>query len=270
MSYKTDEYFGSPADVELTKRAELLWSLLKNDGRFAFFGRLIFLNEPGVKDAALVVALAKLSGSGGAQFCPAVIAEDLSSALTDHGLNVARYEQMWGTQGAIDASRRVLESTSLPEDLTEVRLTRESSSELVAGVGALSTAYGVMPVGGEALRGVSVPGVCLAAVDRAGEVVSTASAHICSHPASKYAHDAFWGKLATREDRRGQRIGLWLGAKAIVSMAQEFGAKGFFTGVNEQNASSMKLCEKLSVTRSNFAIIASIDPAALGDATFTR
>jgi len=270
MSSQHGEYFGSPADVELTKRAEHLWALLKNDARFAFFGRLIFLNEPDEEDAALVSALAKTAGSGGAQFCSAELADDFCRALAQQDLNTARYEQMWGTDQAIEVSHEVVHSMKLPEDLTVVRLTKETSAELVAGVGALSQACGVMPVGGQALRGESVRGVCLAAVDPDGEVISTASAHVCCHPASRYAKEAFWGKLATREDRRGQRIGLWLGAKAIVSASEEFGARGFFTGVKAENASSMKLCERLGVTRSNYKIIASIDPAALSGASFTR
>jgi len=270
VSNQVGEYFGSPADVELTRRAELLWSLLKNDARFGFFGRLIFLNDPGEQDAAVVAALAKTAGSGGAQFCRAEIADNFCHALTQQGLNASRYEQMWGTDGAIEASRQILQSVELPEDLTFIRLTGDTSPELVAGVGALSMTYGVMPVGGQALRGKSVRGVCLAAVDRGGEVISTASAHICNHATSRFATDAFWGKLATKEDRRGQRIGLWLGAKAIEIMVEDFGATGFFTGVKAENASSMKLCQRLGVLRSDYTIVASIDPTALGAASFTR
>jgi hypothetical protein len=36
--------------------------------------------------------------------------------------------------------------------------------------------------------------------------------------------------LATREDRRGQRIALLLGAQAIIHMWEQHGARGFMTG----------------------------------------
>ena len=67
------------------------------------------------------------------------------------------------------------------------------------------------------------------------------------HPASRRATDVFWGMLATREDRRGQRIALLLGAQAIVHMWEKHGARGFMTGVRADNASSQALCNKLGV-----------------------
>jgi hypothetical protein len=270
MSEVAGEYFGNPAEVTLTQRAELLWTLLRDDARYAFFGRMIFLNDPDEASADHVEALTKMQGAAGCQFCPDEVADELIASLTDKGVLASRYEQCQGAESAAEASREILSTLRLPEDLGVVRLDANSTTDLVADVAELSIACGVLPVSSAAMRGIGTPGMCLAAIDATGAAVATASAHLCNHRDSPHAKDAFWGKLATREDRRGQRIGLLLGAQVIVSMWDELGARGFYTGVQADNAASMDLCSKLGVGRSNNAIIACIDPQTLEGASFTR
>ena len=47
------EYFGTSEQIELLKRSEALWNLLKHDRRFSYYGRTVSLVEPG-EDAAEV------------------------------------------------------------------------------------------------------------------------------------------------------------------------------------------------------------------------
>jgi hypothetical protein len=42
-----DEYFGSPDRVALARRSASLWRLLRNDPRYAYYGRLVALSDPG-------------------------------------------------------------------------------------------------------------------------------------------------------------------------------------------------------------------------------
>lgn len=90
------------------------------------------------------------------------------------------------------------------------------------------------------------------------------------HPADPHAGDAFWGLLATRPDRRGERIALLLGAQAMVTMWEVHGARGFMTGVQGDNASSMALCRRIGVTPSDRTFIGCIDPATFGDPAITK
>jgi hypothetical protein len=88
--------------------------------------------------------------------------------------------------------------------------------------------------------------------------------------ASSHATDAFWGMLATRQDRRGERIALLLGAKAIAHMWERHGARGFITGVRANNASSQALCIKLGVTSTNWIYAECMDKELFGAASLTK
>ena len=70
--------------------------------------------------------------------------------------------------------------------------------------------------------------------------------------------------LATRADRRGEKIGLVLGAQAIVHMWERHGARGFMTGVRAENASSQALCAKLGVGPTDWIYAHCIDRGVFG------
>jgi hypothetical protein len=65
--------------------------------------------------------------------------------------------------------------------------------------------------------------------------------------------------LATRQDRRGEKIALLLGAQAIIHMWERHGARGFMTGVRADNASSQALCNKLGVVASDWIMASCMD-----------
>ncbi len=266
----TGEYFGSAEQISLMQRGQKLWQLMKDNPAYSFYGRMVSLCDP--KDDAVykMLSLASLQGAASCQYYPIDQADKFCSELKAHGMNASRYEQCRGEKPALDISRKVLSEHQLPDDLSVVVLDQRSSTKLVSEVAKVSLACGVMPVPGSAMRGISREGVCLAAVDCAGKVVATASSYLSNHPNSTRAKDAFWGMLATDEARRGERIGLILGAQSIVWMWENLGACSFNTGITADNASSMALCGKLGVVPSQWTFIACIDPEAMGSGSVTR
>jgi hypothetical protein len=65
-----DGYFGSPDRIALARRSASLWRLLRNDPRYAYYGRLVALSDPGEDAADVLLALAKLQGAAIAFFLP--------------------------------------------------------------------------------------------------------------------------------------------------------------------------------------------------------
>ena len=266
----SDEYFGSPGKVAMMRRSGHLRRLLRNDPRFAYYGRLVALSEHGPDVADMLLALTRLQGAATCYYFPKAAADDLFRELEAHGLTTDRYEHFRGGKEALDASRRALTAYELPDDLTITAIDTATPPAFVAEVAALGLACDVMPVPGPIMRGAVIPGICLVASDRAGRVVATASSYMLHHPASTHATDAFWGMLATRADRRGQRIALLLGARAIVHMWETAGARGFITGVRHDNAASRALCNRLDVVDTEWIYATCIDQAVLGSSAVTK
>lgn len=265
-----DELFGTPQQIALMQRGKDLWALMKDNPSYSFYGRMVSLCNPDKDAVEKMVALAKLQGAASCQYYPVADADRFCSELESHGIRPSRYEQCRGEKNALTASERILAQYRLPDDLSVVRLDESSSTQLVSDVAELSLACGVMPVPGSAMRSISREGICLAAVDAFGQTVATASSYLSNHPESPKAKDAFWGMLATQEDRRGLRIGQILGAQSIIWMWENLGARSFNTGITADNSSSMALCAKLCVTPSDWTFIACMDPTAFGIGSMTR
>ncbi len=265
-----DEVFGSAEQIKLQHRAQRLWTLVRHDPRFSFYGRMVSLSEP--SDAALeeVSALAHLQGATSCQYLNADSANTFCERLRSMGINTSRYEQCWGGEAALAASRRLLEDHAMPRDLTVGAVNNSTPPALVAEIAELSLSCGVMPVPGSAMRAVSRSGICLVATDQDGRAVATASSYMSHHSSGRRAADAFWGLLATREDRRGEKIALLLGAQAMIWMWETHGARAFTTAIKADNEASMALCGKLAVKRSEWAIVGCIDPEIFTDASITR
>jgi len=112
-----DEFFGSPDRIALARRSANLWRLLRNDARYAYYGRLVALSEPGDDAADILLALAKLQGAAVSYFYPASTAERLFAQLEERGLATDRHEHYWGAEAALAASHRALPAHPLPADL---------------------------------------------------------------------------------------------------------------------------------------------------------
>jgi hypothetical protein len=268
--FSDDELFGSPDRIALARRSANLWSLLRGDPRFAYYGRLVALSEPRHDAADILFAMAKLQGAAVSYFYPANAAKSLFAQLEERGLATDRHEHFWGGESALAASRSAQQDFALPADLCVSAIDADTPRALIRAVAELCQSCDVMPVPGSIMRGQTQKGICLVATDRDRRPVATASSYMIHHPSSARAKDAFWGMLATREDRRGERIGLLLGAQAIIHMWECHGARGFMTGVRADNASSQALCNKLGVTGTDWIYASCMDNQMFGGSSITK
>lgn len=267
---ENDEYFGSPDRVSLAKRSASLWLLLRENPRYAYYGRLVALSDPGPDTVDILSATARVQGAAVSYFYPASAAQSLFAQLEERGLATDRHEHFWGGESALVASRRANEDLALPADLEISAIDASTPRELVRDVADLCQSCDVMPVPGSIMRGQVLKGICLVATDQDHRPVATASSYMIHHPSSPRARDAFWGMLATRKDRRGEKIALCLGAKAIIHMWELHGARGFMTGVRADNLSSQSLCNKLGVTASDWIYASCIDRTMFGESSITK
>lgn len=265
-----DEFFGAPDRIALSRRSANLWRLLRDDPRYGYYGRPVALCDPGPDTADILSAMARLQGAAVCYYYPAADAAALFAALEASGLKTDRHEHFRGGEAALAASRKAGRDYALPPDLAVSIIDADTPRELVAEVAELCQSCDVMPVPGASMRGQVRNGICLVATDRDGRAVATASSYMNHHAASPHARDAFWGMLATRQDRRGQKIALLLGAKAIVHMWERHGARGFITGVRADNASSRALCNKLGVRSTDWIYAECMDKELFGGASLTK
>lgn len=265
-----DEFFGSPETIALSRRSANLWSLLRDNPRYAYYGRLVALSDPSQDAVEILSAMARLQGAAVSYFYPVGAAESLFAQLEERGLATDRHEHFRGGETALAASRRARENFAVPADLSISAIDEDTPRELVGEVAELCQSCDVMPVPGSIMRGQACKGICLVATDQDRRPVATASSYMIHHPSSPRARDAFWGMLATREDRRGERIALLLGAQAIVHMWERHGARGFMTGVRANNLSSQALCNKLGVSATGWIYASCIDKEMFGGSSVTK
>ena len=266
----TEEYYGSPENIAAMKRSAALWSLLKDDPRFAYYGRLVGLSQPIENAAQILASLARLQGAGPCYFFPKTKVEALFSEFGAAGLSNDRHEHFIGGETAYAAAKETLSAHDLPADLTLRRLDGDTPGEFVANVVDLMESCEVMPVPAAILRGRQGKGICLAVTDSEGNPVCAASSYFMHPASSPHANTVFWGMLATRQDWRGKKIALVLGAMAMVHMWEQLGARAFMTGVRQNNAPSTALCNKLGVTDSKWAYAVCVDTKTLGRETVTK
>ena len=265
-----DEFFGSAERVALSRRSLSLWTLVSDDPRFAYYGRTVALTDPGDDTADMLAALARVQGAAVGYFYPAADAPRLFAALAARGFATDRHEHYLGGEEALAASRKALADHALPPDLTVAVVDAATPGDLVRATAELSQSCDVMPVPGVVMRGKLRDGICLVATDRKGQPVATASSYVLHHPSSPRAKIVFWGMLATREDRRGEKIALLLGAQAIVHMWERHGARGFMTGVRADNASSQALCARLGVGPTDWIYASCIDRTQFAGGSVTK
>lgn len=265
-----EELFGSSNRIALMKRSAALWSLLRDNPRYAYYGRTVALSDIADDTADILCSLARLQGVGVAYYFPKVSAANLLATLEARGFSTDRHEHYRGGESAYQACRAILATHSLPQDLTLSTLDRHTPRAFVADVAELCQSCDVMPVPGRIMRGQARCGINFVASDPYGHPVASASSFAMHHPSSPHADDVFWGMLVTREDRRGEKIALVLGAKAIVHMWENGGARGFMTGVRKDNSSSRALCNRLGVNDSEWIYAQCLDTKILGSSSLTR
>jgi hypothetical protein len=265
-----EEFYGNQENAAAMKRGAALWSFLKADSRFAYYGRFVALSQPVENKTEVLLSLARLQGVGLCYFFPKSEMAAIYSEFESSGLAVDRHEHFLGAETAYTSAKAVLSAYNLPTDLAVRQLDETTPANFIAEVVDLMESCEVMPVPASILRGKQRNGICLVAIDGNGGPVGVASSFFM-HPAEgPHAKTVFWGMLSTRPDRRGQKIALVLGAQAIVQMWEEKGARAFMTGVRHDNVSSTALCNRLGVTDSDYAFAVCIDVQTLGRKKSTK
>jgi hypothetical protein len=98
--FNIDEFFGAPERVALSMRSANLWLLLRDDPRYAYYGRPVALSDHGADTVQILSAMAKLQGAAVCYFYPAGKADDLFARLEANGLTTDRHELVWGGEAA--------------------------------------------------------------------------------------------------------------------------------------------------------------------------
>ena len=266
-----DRYFGSEATAAMMRRSAMLQRIVADNPRLAWYGRAVAVAGYAPGDFPLLEALARLQGVGLAYWVPIDASDALQQALEEAGFKSDRFECVANTTPCVDRARALLEQTSLPPDIEVLRIGKDSPDDDVADFAELALSEGVLPPPEAVIRGFRRAGAFLLARERSsGRAVSCATCIETYHPQSEYGDCAFWGMLSTVPDRRGERIALVLGARAMVTMADEAGFKRFQTGVRADNAASMALCAKLGLHPGTHTLIVAMDPAQFGDERVTK
>jgi len=223
--------FGTPAQIALVRRANALWVLLKDDPIYSFQTRTVSLAKLQADTAGRVIALTRLQGYASCHFVPRDQAADLLSAYDSAGLQSVQWEQYWGRETAISASRRFLETFQRPSGLSLKTVQPDTPDPVIRAIGEMSERSGVLPPTVSGMRGNGPNGVFQYVETADGRIVASGGGFMAYHKDGPRPDEAFWGMLATDPDWRGQRLASWVGAQVIVDLADRYGARGFSSGV---------------------------------------
>lgn len=266
-----DEFFASDIHNATARKCRDLMSILSDNPIYASNQRIIALaGDQEGQTAPLIGNLARLTGAGGAVFYPKEKIDELCDDLSQMGLMPDQWDQCGGGEDVYLKAKQLLLDVPLPPDLTVVKLSKQSARDFVQAVAEMSMDCGVTPLPGAAMRGQGIQGLILAATDSTGEPVAASGSFLTFHPDNVRHTKAFWGMLATREDRRGEKIALVLGAMAVIDMWENKGARGFFTGIRSDNAVSKAVCAKMGVVETEYCLVVGADPAHFGDTPMTK
>lgn len=212
------ELFGNPAQHAILRRGEDVWRVVQGHPRYAYYGTVVSLSDPGEDTAEIMASLARLQGLSMCFYCPKAEATALLAELEAKGLRTAQSWYHRGGRAAYEASKTLLNSRSAPENLNITRLDATTLESVIKATVELCQSCGLTAMPGEIMRGSVIPGINLIATDVSGAPVATAASYAMHAPETPRATEAFWGVLATREDYRGQGLAAWLGAVAIEHM----------------------------------------------------
>ncbi|MBY8975738.1 hypothetical protein KHP62_07970 [Rhodobacteraceae bacterium NNCM2] len=265
-----DEFFGSSDQKALTYRSSNLWRLMCDDKRVSYYGRTVSLTcyEPGATE--LLLALTRLQGAASFLYVHARHIDEVVREIEANGMKVDRFETLTGGPECLDAAQEIVTQYKLPDDLEVVILDEDTPASLLGDLDQLTRECGVLLLRGSMLRGVEKPGLCIVALDAGKKPVGVAAAVAINHPEGKQGKDAWWGMLATREDRRGEHISLILGAMTMLEMNRRHGFSHFITGVRKGNTASENLCAKLAILPSAYGIVTAIDPSQFAGGRVTK
>lgn len=265
-----DIIYGAPEQVALVRRAQALHRLLIDEPRATYQGRTVSWLADGPDEADRVIDLCRLQGYSSAQFTPRETSPAFLRAFEDAGLTPIEWEQYHGRKAALSASHAFLKDFTPPAGLRLQRVDGNTSDDHIHALCAMSLKSGVLQVPGSVMRGNDLRGATIYVETDAGEVVASGGGFMAYHRDSPRHDEAFWGMLATDKSWRGKRLACWVGAAVISALAEEFGARGFSSGVKADNASSQAMCNRLGITDSGMVYAGAVDPDLMGSTSPTR
>lgn len=270
MASPDTEFFGAPPQQAMQRTASSLWPLLRGDSRYAYEGRFVGLDAPELADIDRLAARVGTQGGAASFFVDAAKEAAITAALKARSFTTDRWDQLMAAESGIAISRGIVDGFRLPAGHTLRELRPETPPEELAAAAEMAMSCGVLLPAGKAIRGVTRNSIFYVIANSAGEPVACSGAVKRHQPGSPFADAAWWGMLATREDTRGRGFSRYLGALAMVAMADRYGARRFYTGVRTDNAVSQKLCRSLGLGDCGLAVMAVLDPARFGDVKLTR
>jgi len=266
----TPEFFGTPDQQTVQRRAANIWQLLRDDPDYSCHGRAVALSEFTPENLPQQLALARLQGVGACEGLTADTIADRRAALRAEGLQTDEFVSWAGGEQAVAAARAVCAARQLAPDLDLVSVDENTPADDLAQLDALTHSCGVLLPMGTFLRGRERPAVCLFARDRGGRIVATSASIAQFHPDSRKGDIAWWGMLATDEDRRGEGSALVMGALSLIAMHERYGFNRFFTGIRQDNLPSEKLCSKLGLRNNGNLVLLAIDPDVMSGGRLTK
>lgn len=264
-----DEYFGTPAQQDLARRARALFEVVKDDPRFTYYGRGVGIVRP--QDGGVDLMSAVIALSGACHFAATADEEvpQIEAALQDRGLSTTVFVRWTGGDEAIAKARDIVAQVALPSDVTVHPINAQSPAAHLIKLAEVADTAGVLTPAGSVLRGRTRPGLGLVALDSNGRAVSCAGASGFCHPDHpEYASQCWWGMLATHPDRRGER--LVLGAMALIEMRDRYGFDTFMTGVVGGNTASEALCKRLGLSPDGKSVVSVVDAALVPGGRITK
>ena len=270
MVQSVEEYFGSPDQQLLQKRAYSLWTLMKDNPEYACHGRAVGLADGKSSNIEQQIALARLQGVGPADGLPREELAKRQKALETAGLSTDVYDHWEGSSDSFDAAEVVLRDRALPDDLTAIAAGADASTDDLNALDQLTQSCEVLLPMGAFVRGAERPSVFLYAKDAGGRLVGAAAAVAQYHKTHPMKDKVWWGMLSTDSRRRGEGIALILGAMALRDVRQKLGCNRWFTGIRAGNGASEALCSKLGLHRTDTVDLIAIDPDAFGKNRMTK
>ncbi len=270
MDY-VDEFFGSADQINMMRRAETLWPLVKHHPYLGTHGRAVAV-APHAPDAlAMVVALTKLVGVSACDGVAGDEVADWEAKLAAEGLKVDSYAKWQSAPDTLECATKIQHIQKLPDGMHCVVVDRETPAEsLVALSNMMMDEAGVLLPNGRVMRGIDSESICLMAHDANHRPVASAGSVALFEKTNAEGSAAWWGLLATASKHRGKGLALRLGAEAMLKMNEKYGTTLFFTGIRDGNKPSEKLCSKLGMTNTGVRIIIAIDPNAFSNSQVTK
>ena len=194
------ELFGDPGHKALLERGEALWRVVRDHPRYAYYGTVVSLSDPGKDTADVVASLARIQGLGMCFYLPKTEAASIRHQLDGQGFRTAQSLFCSGGEASYQASRSLLDNGTPPEGVTIELLSERSPDTLIEATLALCQACGLSAMPGEIMRGSVLPGINLVARDAAGAPVATAASyamHAPEHRVPRRHSGAFWPRAKT-------------------------------------------------------------------------